>query len=121
MKFVPRWMAPPTTHPTSSCRRVLRFLRAKGFDLPEIDDDRHYRIHRVRAGRIQRSHGAWSWHLDWSKDKDPTRDRPSGLSQIGSQWPIRELFKHGVSIYTDRFGDTHLDPVPKDAKVGRSL
>lgn len=116
--FRPRWMAPPTKHPTAACRKVLKLLRANGFDLPIVDDDEHYRVRRVYAGCHQRSAGAWSWSLDWSKEKDPTKDRPPGLSGIGSQWPVGELFKGGIDIHTDRFGDTHLHPAPaKKAKA----
>jgi hypothetical protein len=59
---------------------------------------------RTRAGRHQRSRGAWSWHL-WS-----TIDYTAG--SIGSQWSARELIALGPTrcVVTQRNSDTHIDP-----------
>jgi len=64
------------------------------FNLGEVGE-----IRRVRAGRHQRSEGAWSWYAG-----------PRG--SIGSQWPLREVFqafrKKLLTTYQDPCGDINL-------------
>lgn len=71
---------------------IQKFADA-GHELPGDPDD--YEIKRTRAGRHQRSAGAWSWFLWHPWD--------SGLagqaSQFGSQWPAGKCAKAKTSIY----------------------
>jgi len=99
----PRWMAPPTQHPTRTCRAVLRALRAAGCEIEGPDE--HWRITNLRTGHWQRSEGAWSWALDWAGPET----RPT---HYGGYWPASECGRPGATIHQGP-GGISLDPPGK--------
>ena len=84
---------------TRNARVLVSIFRSIGFDLPPG----RYSIRRTRAGRHQRSAGAWSWWLDSSDIGNPP----------GSAYPVSEVVsaaKDGrVVLYTNEFtGSTEI-------------
>ena len=67
------------------------------------------RIVRCRPGHWQRSAGAWSFVVEVLERKD--RDNVVIFREVcGSQYSATEILKaEVVTVYRDRFGDTHLD------------
>lgn len=62
-------------------------------------------IRRIRAGRHQRSAGAWSWHL-WSGSAPLPYD-------VGSQFAARECVRMGIDgthLYTNPYKQTAILP-----------
>lgn len=78
--------------------RLLARLRAEGLAIPE-----GARVERTRAGRHQRSAGAWSWYL---------LDADGSELNIASQWPVGELVKAAriTAGHQQSTRDTHIFP-----------
>lgn len=95
--------------------KLLAILEAHGWKAPAHvwpngpPDD--LEIRRIRAGRHQRSAGAWSWFL-WSPSAPLAFD-------VGSKWPATECVRMGVEgtqIYENPHGQVAL--LPKGRPVG---
>ena len=62
-------------------------------------------LRRTKAGRHQRSAGAWSWFFDAPNDPH--------VSEIGSQWSATEILKaKHLSVSTNDVGQTSIWPEP---------
>lgn len=91
-------------------KRLVRLLREQLPDLPEGD----WKIRRTRAGAIQRSHGAFSFFLNWRGDKANVEAmKYSGI--LGSQYPASYLVKVGIGGFSIRYGDIHINPKEGEA------
>lgn len=100
-------MTEPRERKASELARKL-VIRLKAAGVPLIKPDDAYRIRRTRAGRHQRSSGAWSWCLE----RNSLTDYHMELS-IGSQWPVKELLRGKFHVSIMDWGDYIIDPEPK--------
>lgn len=82
---------------------MVKRLKAAGVPLAKADDA--YCIQRTRAGRHQRSAGAWSWSLRRVSETDYHME-----IQIGSQWPAKELLGGNFHVSVVDWGDYFIDP-----------
>lgn len=86
---------------SDNLRRILALLGALGFQWGARGPPSDVHIRRVRAGRHQRSAGAWSWSL-----------AASGLHvSVGSQHTVAECLAmgaRGAELYQAQWGDVSI-------------
>jgi hypothetical protein len=83
--------------------RIVSGLAAQGIDWP--GGPANAVIRRTRAGRHQRSAGAWSWFL-WHVNDVEGALFPS----VGSQWPASRIARGFVASHNKAFHSWDLDP-----------
>ncbi len=81
--------------------RIVEKLIEAGIEFPGGPENAE--IRRTRAGRHQRSCGAWSFFL-WCKDGSHL------YPMIGSQYPA-SLIAKGFTVYRSPWADINLDPI----------
>lgn len=87
---------------TRTCRRVVAHVLRLGI-VEDAPPDTC--IRRTRAGRHQRSAGAFLWFL-----YSPGNIHHPISSRIGSQFPATEVARCTRVESSDAYGDVHLDP-----------
>lgn len=87
---------------TRTCQKIVVTILRLGI-VKDVPPD--IEISRTRAGRHQRSAGAFSWFL-----YSPRDIHHPASSSIGSQYPAREIARCTRVESSDFYGDTQLDP-----------
>lgn len=82
------------SHPTRTCKAVLKRLRSLGVSLPGPDE--FYRVINLRTGRHQKAAGAWSWMLLWY---GPEGACPAMSPGIGGYLPASVCATQGSTLY----------------------